>query len=42
MAGRRQLAAPGEPATRRSAADAADEAIRLADGDPNLARVTAA
>jgi CHAT domain-containing protein len=42
MAGRHQTAAPGGRPTRRSAADAADEAVRLADGDPNLARAKAA
>jgi CHAT domain-containing protein len=42
MAGRHQTAAPSGRPTRRSAADAADEAVRLADGDPNLARAKAA
>jgi tetratricopeptide (TPR) repeat protein len=42
MAGRHQIAADGDRADRRSAADAADEAVRLADGDPDLARATAA
>ena len=42
MASRHEIATLDAQATRPSAADAADEAIRLADGDPNLARATAA
>jgi tetratricopeptide (TPR) repeat protein len=42
MAGRHKIATLDARATGRSAADAADEALRLAAGDPRLARAKAA
>jgi tetratricopeptide (TPR) repeat protein len=42
MASRHEPAPSDAPTLHRSAADTADEAIRLADGDPRLARATAA
>jgi tetratricopeptide (TPR) repeat protein len=42
MASRHEIATLDAQATRRSAADAADQAVRLAAGDPRLARAMAA